>query len=40
MANLTIPDISQPIVDLKTGRVDPEWYRKLRELIDTINEGL
>lgn len=40
MANLTLPSDQEPIVDPKTGRINPSWYRFLRKLVDIINAGL
>lgn len=40
MANLTLPEQAQPVVDPQTGRMTPEWYRLLRQLVTIINGGL
>lgn len=40
MAKLTIPDITVPVVDPKTGLANPDWYRALRALILKINAEL
>ena len=35
MANQPIPDASEPLI-LKDGRINPVWYRFLRDLVRRI----
>ena len=32
MANAPIPSPQHPMMDLRTGKIDPVWYRYLKDL--------
>lgn len=37
MSDLKLPDPSEPLVDVKTGRMSANWYRFFAILIARIN---
>jgi len=39
MANLVLPAQTEPVV-LPDGRINPVWYRFLKELTRIVNAGL
>jgi hypothetical protein len=40
MANLVVPSIQEPVVDLRTGKINPNWHKFLLELVRVVNAGL
>ena len=40
MAQLSLPSDKQPIVDPKTGKINPDWYNFLKQLQQLVNAGL
>jgi hypothetical protein len=35
--NITLPDVSHPLIDVRTGRIDPVWHRVLVDLTRQSN---
>lgn len=36
-ADIALPDVNHPLIDLKTGRIDPVWHRVLVDLARQSN---
>lgn len=40
MAQLIVPNPNEPMVDPKTGKINPIWHAFLKDLIRIVNAGL
>ncbi len=40
MANVPLPSQREPVIDVKTGRMTPNWYRYFEQINALINAGL
>ena len=37
MERITLPDITVPMIDPRTGKLTEAWYVKLQQLVSTLN---
>lgn len=37
MGTLTVPNANQPVIDPRTGKIDPVWHKFLLELVRLLN---
>lgn len=37
MANLVVPNLNHPVVDPRTGKIDPVWHKFFLELVRLLN---